>query len=130
MVYIIPLNWPPIRADALGYYAYLPAAFIYRNISMEKMIKVHVGSDKSFYTKAESWSWFGISRYPETGKYLDKYPLGAALMMVPFFLLAHGLTLGLGQPADGFSLLYQSLVSMGGGVLYDLWFVFHKESAG
>lgn len=41
------------------------------------------------------------------GRLPDKYPLGWALASAPFFLLAHGLSLLLGWPADGWAPLYQ-----------------------
>ncbi|HVZ65999.1 MAG TPA: hypothetical protein VG936_15640 [Lacunisphaera sp.] len=41
------------------------------------------------------------------GRLPDKYPLGWALASAPFFLLAHGLSLLLGWPADGWAPFYQ-----------------------
>jgi hypothetical protein len=60
-----------------------------------------------------------VGRFPETGLYLAKYSMGVAVMMLPFFLIGHLLTLLTGYPADGFSLFYQLSVGFA-GVVYAL----------
>jgi len=51
--------------------------------------------------------WNGVYKYENTGNYLDKYPIGVAVMSLPFFLLAHIGTLAISQfsgvPPDGFT---------------------------
>lgn len=87
-----------IDADGRGYYAYLPAIFIYQD-----------------------WDWGFVFEnekklYPDTpyvaGDYLNRidndlvnrYFSGTALLMLPFFLLAMGFSYLLGFPIDGYSM--------------------------
>jgi hypothetical protein len=46
-------------------------------------------------------TWTGITLDPETSNYLDKYPIGTALLQLPFFLLADGVTLLFGLDRSG-----------------------------
>jgi hypothetical protein len=86
--------------DAAGYYAYLPAAFIYRDFSF-------------------SWSdqKAGIPRdqfVRPSGEYaLNRYPLGPALLQAPFFLVAHALALNGPEPASGYSRPYRQALLIG-----------------
>ncbi len=89
----------PIRSDGVGYYIYLPAALIHRDISLETTIA------QQFNGKAEEW--MGIIRYPATGRYLNRYALGEAILLTPFFLAGHLFAKFLSVPADGFSWPYQ-----------------------
>ena len=54
----------------------------------------------------------GFIRYPATGRYLIKYPMGTAVLMFPFFLLGHLLAPLVGSSPDGFSLVYQFAVGI------------------
>lgn len=56
-------------------------------------------------------------RATATGHMHSPWPVGAALLWAPFFLLAHGLSLLLGLPTDGLGPLHQALVCLG-GILY------------
>lgn len=98
-------NWKTlIISDGKGYYAYLPAVFIYNDLNL------------GFYETIEDtyYSEHTRSDYRSTanGKVIDKYFCGSALAMLPFFTLAHGLTLITGGPADGYSQLYPVFVSI------------------
>jgi len=85
--YLLP---SPIFADSVGFYSYLPATFIYQDWDM------------NFFNPHYS---FCIS---ETGHIFLRNPIGVAVLMSPFFFLAHGLTLlQSNYPADGYSSFYQ-----------------------
>jgi len=56
----------------------------------------------------------GIQRFPSTGSYLDKYPIGVAVLVLPFFLLGHFLSIIMGYPTDGYSFFYQHSVGLSG----------------
>jgi hypothetical protein len=97
----------PIRADGVSYYQYLPAWI--------------ADGDPTFETQAldccAGYSHeqpVGIHRWPGTGRWLDVHPIGVALLMLPFFLAAHGLTWWSNLPHDGFSLYYQYIVGLAG----------------
>ncbi|MGC2776125.1 MAG: hypothetical protein WA418_10895 [Bradyrhizobium sp.] len=110
-IYSLRLNNPPIRSDGLGYYVYLPAFLI--------------DHDPTFKTTVErlfrglSPNFAGLSIYPETGHYLDKFPLGTALLQLPFFLAADGLTMLLGLDRSGVSPTYQ-VANVASGFFYFL----------
>lgn len=105
-VYINDYNSPPIRSDGVGYYAYLPALFIHKDLTMEKLAQQEFGGDIP--------AWTGIVRYPPTGRYLDKYTIGEAVMIAPLFLLAHTLSRFVHPHASGFAPHYQVAAVLAG----------------
>jgi hypothetical protein len=96
--------WPPIRSDGVGYYAYLPALVIYHDPSMESLFNLPPEKLKGYQPLGP---WTGINRYEKTGLYFDKYTMGVALLMLPFFLAAHGLSWVCSLGQGGFGLPYQ-----------------------
>ena len=88
-----------IRSDGWGYYSYLPALFIYGDFS-QGFVKENA---EKYYTAV------GVPEYMQKigGKAVDKYFVGTAVLMYPFFITAHWVALYTGQPADGYSMLYQ-----------------------
>lgn len=89
-IYSHNLNNPPIRSDGYGYYSYLPSFIINHDLTFQ-----------SLSLKPNGYI------FPETDKFLNKYTLGTAVLQLPFFLIAHKLTLVTGLQADGFSIVYQ-----------------------
>ncbi|HSW67719.1 MAG TPA: hypothetical protein VLH16_03990, partial [Bacteroidales bacterium] len=91
-----------IMHDVISYYAYLPAAFIYRDLTLEFTKK-----NPQLY---ESRFW------PEpapNNRMVIKTSMGMSLMYLPAFLAGHATAKITGQPADGFSAPYK---------FYLLWF--------
>ena len=88
-----------IWADRAGYYVYLPSTFIY-HFSTEKFpkeIEAKTG-DGFFLNKGEN-------------KIETKYTCGVAMLQLPFFLIADGITLLSSEfPRDGFSYYYQKSI--------------------
>ena len=87
--------------DACGYYLYLPAIFIYHDLSK-----------LSFYPALDSQYNHSLglqcSLYNISGNILDKYPVGVSLFESPFFCLAHAYCKITNQfKADGFTMPYQ-----------------------
>lgn len=103
LIYTVHLNGPPIRSDGLGYYVYLPSIFIYNDLSLNKFIDSYTAN----YHDEKTDTWNGSYKYENTNNYLNKYPVGVAVMSSPFFLVAHAGTLVLshfsGIPPDGHS---------------------------
>src|SRR5207244_8816839 len=56
----------------------------------------------------------GIHRRPETGRWLAVHPIGVAVLMLPFYLVAHALSWWSNLPRDGFSLYYQYILGLSG----------------
>ena len=96
------LNW-----DIAGYHLYLPACFIYQDIS-----------DYSFYQQIDDHykpsgdvKFYGIDRHPITNKRVNKYTCGVSYFEAPLFFAAHTFALfNEKYAADGFSAPYQLAV--------------------
>jgi hypothetical protein len=94
-------NWRSIiSSDACGYYAYLPAIFIYKDLQFSHFENVENSTlyfsdylTQDYRTKTET----GV---------VDKYYVGCAVLWSPFFMVAHFLAEPLGYPSDGYSKPY------------------------
>ena len=104
------LNWPAkysngiIESDAKGYYAWLPAIFIYNDLSF------------SFKEEVENKYRHGAIpfeyRIQSNNKTSNKYYIGTAILIAPFFALAHFITTVFTDlPADGYSYWYPFMVN-------------------
>lgn len=75
----------PIRSDGYGYYAYLTSVFIDHDLSMKTAM---ANRWTGLPLPAVAPEWNGIARYAPTGRLIDKYTMGTALLQAPFFLAA------------------------------------------
>lgn len=100
--------YTPIHSDGNGYYMYLPAWFVYHDPGMHFV--QNLPPDPSGF----SGTFFPMP----TGQVVDKYTMGVAILQMPFFLLAHVITLLFcPEIADGFSIFYQ-LSNIASGCFY------------
>jgi hypothetical protein len=113
-VYALHLNYPPIRSDGLGYYLYLPATFIYHDLSLQSIADVFMKGAPTGVPNPSLWVNDGPSLWKNSSVYLIKYPLGTAILMLPFFLFACLLALATSAPYDGFSPVFQYLTAFSG----------------
>ncbi len=95
------LSW-----DVSGYYFYLPAIFIYKDL---KKVAFRDSIHEKYRPADAPYQAFQHS----SGHYVMKYACGLAVQYLPFFLVAHALAPRLGYPADGFSRPYQVAISLG-----------------
>lgn len=106
----------PIRADGAGYFIYLPSIVLHGDTSLEAIAEQHYGG--------EIPEWTGCRKIDGRG-YVDKYGVGTAWMMLPFFGMAHLLTWMMNTfgarefwafqyPLDGFSPFYQHAAGLSG----------------
>jgi hypothetical protein len=95
------LSW-----DVSGYYLYLPAAIIYKDIKQ-------LAWWESVSNKYHPGPGMGQAFKHPSGNYVMKYPMGQALQFLPWFLTAHLIAEPLGYPADGFSMPYQAAIGWG-----------------
>jgi hypothetical protein len=102
---------PPIRSDAMGYYLYLPAVLLDRDVTMERT------AERTF--AGRTYEMQGLRRVPPYDRYLDKYPVGEAIVLAPFFALGHLGAVATGAERDGFSRPYQ-VAAAGGGLVFAL----------
>jgi hypothetical protein len=103
--------------DAFGYYMYLPATFIYKDVKQLK-----------WFEKADStYQLSGGNLYQtnqlENGNHAFKYLSGVAIMELPFFFIGHVTANLFSEPADGFSWPYQYALLWGAifYFLFGLW---------
>ncbi|MFO7671942.1 MAG: hypothetical protein R6W31_19955, partial [Bacteroidales bacterium] len=87
-----------IHWDVISYYAYLPATFIYGDVTLDFLDNPPEGfvNDDKF--------WFYEM---ETGKRLIVTSMGMSFMYAPGFFIAHTLAPLFGQARDGYSSIYQ-----------------------
>lgn len=116
----------PTHADAWGYYAYLPSAFIFHDLStLDSMAavrtQVHPGS------MGFGQNPLGIMEVNQTatGRYCIKYTMGVAILQAPFFAVGHLVAKMLDFPEHGLSLpyLFALLCSAIFWPLLGLWFL-------
>lgn len=102
--------------DVSGYYAYLPAAFIYKDL--KKAAFLDEALEKYRFTPSKSQGFHNW-----TGNYIMKYSMGQALQFLPWFGVAHVVAGPLGYPTDGYSLPYQAAIAWGSLLvaLFGLW---------
>ncbi len=93
--------------DAFGYYAYLPAALIYKDV---KHLKWYPAIEQKYHV---SGGLFYQADTLENGNLTFKYLGGVAVMQTPFFLIGHGIAHATDTPADGFSWPYQYAIIWG-----------------
>lgn len=104
-IYALHLSDRPIRSDGVSYYEYLPAWIGDGDPTFETLARECCAG----YDVEEP---VGIHRWPETGRWLAVHPMGVAVLMLPFFLVAHALSWWSNLPRDGFSLYYQYIVGL------------------
>lgn len=71
-----------VEADGKGYYAYLPAIFIYKDLNFGFFDEIE---KEKYYNKNLYYDY----RADTNGKTINKYYCGTALAELPFFLIAH-----------------------------------------
>ena len=108
------LSW-----DVAGYYYYLPAIFIYKDL---KKVAFHNDLDKKYGYQGDSF----YAALPSTnGNMVMKYTSGMAVMYAPAFFTAHLLAKPLGYETDGFTRPYQVAIGVWSllWALVGLWFL-------
>jgi len=109
--YTAKVNWGNgqwqnvLEADAKGYYAYLPAVFVYHDLNF------------GFYQKAEVENAADPNlvydyRATYNGYIINKYFVGEALLLAPFYELVHLLAKQTSFAADGYSKPYVISVTL------------------
>ncbi len=109
-----------IMSDGKGYYAYLPAIFIYHDLHFgffDEIEKVTYYSENHYYDY----------RYTLEGKVINKYYAGTALAMLPFFGIGHLLSAISGQLLDGYSSWYTTCINLAAIVYLAIGLVFLKR---
>ncbi|MFT6334732.1 MAG: hypothetical protein ACJATI_001477 [Halioglobus sp.] len=94
-------------SDGLGYYIYLPAIFIYADITKyEWLPEIH--EKYNVYGGEEP---FQIGKH-KNGNYVTNYLGGVAVLQLPFFTAGHLVSKMTDYPSDGFSPPYQFAIGI------------------
>lgn len=110
-------NWEDIlEADARGYYAYLPALFIYGDPQF--------GFFDSIERKYPRKNLYYDYRQKTTSGTVNKYFAGTALAELPFFLAGHALAGLSGEDADGYTRFYFICINAG-AVVYAFFILYY-----
>ncbi len=90
--------------DGSGYYAYLPALFVYHDLSFKfyGIVEPKYHHPYNFYEY----------RVQAGDGIIDKYFIGTSILQMPFFLMGHALALLSGGLNDGYSFYYMIFVSL------------------
>lgn len=98
-----------ISWDVSGYYMYLPATFIYKDL------KKCGFQDEIVEKYHPTFDFQQAFIHEKSGNYVMKYPIGQAIQFLPFFGIAHAYaTISDQYPADGFSFPYQFMIGISG----------------
>jgi hypothetical protein len=113
-------------SDGFGYYMYLPSIVIDHDLDFSNQLpRVPFEASKSYFDAV-----------PKTGLRANPFPVGPALLWLPFFLVAHAAALllraiGMEVSSNGFGLFYE-VPTYCGAFLYGmagLWLI-HRTIAG
>ncbi len=105
----LAFSWPNnvLSWDIFGYYLYLPAFFIHGDIGLQQPwiheVLTTYQNSETFYQLVPG----------ANGNQVIKYPVGWALLNLPFFFIGHLWALLSEYPADGFSKPYQWSIVIG-----------------
>lgn len=99
-------DWP-LQHDQLGYFAYLPALLREDGLSFEwgagPSAEIPGGRELK-----------GFRRDEDSGRIVNWYTPGVAVLQAPFFAVGHAVAAATGAPRDGFSGPYRILATLGG----------------
>lgn len=95
-----------ITSDGRGYYAYLPAIFIYGDLTFKQV----ASTEKKNYNRYDFLPEYLVTVKTKT---VNKYFSGVALLLMPFFLLALFFSWIVGLPLDGYSFFFQFFTGLG-----------------
>ncbi len=100
-----------IDGDGRGYYDYLPTIFINKTVDFKQAFE--------YEKAAQPLEYLGHNFHKVNHVYINKFPVGTALMILPFYLVAQTVLTIAGWPADGRSILFQYAVAL--AALWWLW---------
>jgi hypothetical protein len=105
----------PIRSDAFSYYLYLPSFLLYHDVTLQSVADDCCGG--------EFPTWTGMFRWPRTHRWVNVHPIGEAILIAPFFVVAHLLTRWTNLSPDGYTPYYQHAAGLAGlsYVVFGLW---------
>lgn len=105
----------PVRSDAFSYYVYLPSWLLFHDATLQAAANECCGGAFPF--------WTAIYRAPRHRWWIDSHPIGEAILIAPFFVVADSLTRWSNLSPGGFSFYYVHAAGVAGlcYVLAGLW---------
>ncbi len=113
------MSWTATSWDAFGYYYYLRLTFVDHSLIIHSLDSI-----KPVFDQYEPSSTLYQFTRMEDGRWIVRYPVGQALLYLPFFIAAHLTALLSKYPADAFSTPYQFAMFLGGMIYHFLGLVF------
>lgn len=108
-----------IDGDGSGYYAYLTAVFVYKTTDFTQVYE---------YEKSRrGLDYMGHYFHDYHGKKVNKYYLGSALLMLPFFLMAWLYSLIAFLPLDGYNIIFQYAAALAGAAYLAVGMIFTNK---
>jgi hypothetical protein len=89
----------PIVSDGYSYYVYLPSWLLFHDVTLSSVARLCCGGVFPEFTAIRQW--------PGTLAWVNPHPIGTAILIAPFFVVAHALTRWSNLSPDGFSFYYQ-----------------------
>ncbi len=105
-----------ISSDVIEYYSYLPATFIYHDLTL----KFKETDPDYFFNKV--WG-----QKLENGNYVIKVSMGQAILYSPFFFLGHILAHASSYPEDGYSVPYAAGLTLSSLVYFLLGLILLRK---
>jgi hypothetical protein len=93
-----------IDGDGSGYYSYLTTVFIHKTIDFNAVF--------DFERSRRGLEYTGHYFHKHEDVRINKYYLGTALLIMPFFLIALLYSMIIGMPPDGYNILFQYAVAL------------------
>jgi hypothetical protein len=103
----------PVHSDGRGYFSYLPATFIEKDLSFNflfrqrQVFRSKGGRFPVWFDHPESAYFLSFVKNSERNTYVLMYGPGEAILVAPFFLVGHLLTRIFGETPNGWTLFYQ-----------------------
>jgi hypothetical protein len=105
--FYIDLSVRSFQWDSLGYYMYLPAQYIYGDVSK---LEWYDGMKEKYDFPGD---FYQAKKYEATGNYVFFYTMGVSILQTPFFFVGHMMAKIIGCEQDGFSLPYHIAINFG-----------------
>ncbi len=94
-----------LSTDGSGYYAYLPATFIYKDFRFQFLNEISAEYKTTNFIN-------GTDITAKKNEIVDKYFVGTSICISPFFLTTHFVNKVFSKKADGYSKTYRMAVSI------------------
>lgn len=125
MAYIVFSKTPHsiLSWDIFGYYLYLPFTFIYNDLGLRDFSVV-----ENIIEKYQNTATFYQANWQPAGYWVMKYPMGMAILYVPWFAIGHLWAIFGSYELDGFSYPYQMSQLYGSFVYTVIGLIFFRKS--